>query len=63
MNLFKQALKKIGLVLSVLLLWLLDDFVPFLPDVAVWSMVGVVLKWSGHSERLDGLKIYWTGGE
>ena len=63
MNLIKIALQKLGLVLSVLALWVLDDFIPILPDVAVWAIVGGGLKIAGHSDRLNGLKAYWTGEE
>jgi len=61
MNLIKQGLAKIGLVLCVIALWVLDDFIPVLPDVAVWAIIGAGLKIAGHADRLDGLKAYWTG--
>jgi len=60
-NLIKQGLKKAGLVLCVLALWVLDDFIPVLPDVAVWAIVRAGLKIAGHSDRVDGLKAFWTG--
>ena len=63
MNLLKQGLKKVGLVLCVIALWLLDDFIPILPDAAVWAIVGAGLNIGGHRDRLDGLKAFWTGEE
>jgi len=60
-NLLKVAMQKVGLVLCVLGLWILDDFIPILPDMAVWAIVGGGLKIAGHSDRLDGLKWFWTG--
>jgi len=63
MNLIKRAAQKGGLVLSVLILWILDDFLPILPDGAVWAIVGALLNIIGHSDRLDSLKNYWIEGE
>jgi hypothetical protein len=54
-------LKKLGLIVAILVLWVLDDFVIFLPNEAVWVLVGLVLKAFGEQEHLEGLKAYWLG--
>ena len=61
MNLFREALKKIGLPVAVLVLWILDDFMIFLPDAAVWALTRVVLNAFGKGDRVEALQAYWTG--
>lgn len=61
MNLLREALKKVGLPLAVVVLWVLDDFMIFLPDVAVWALTKTVLSAFGKADRIDALKEYWTG--
>lgn len=59
MNLVKRLLQKICLVLIVVLLWVLDDMLFFLPDKVVWSIIRVVLLVVGRSGREEGLKAFW----
>ena len=63
MNLLKQGLQKIGMVAAVLLLWILDDFIPVLPDSVVWTLVDAFLKvvHFGQDTRIEGLKEFWSG--
>ena len=61
MNLIKLMGKKVLLVVTVLLLWVLDDAAFFLPDDVVWTLTGTVLRLSGHGDRIAGLKQFWTG--
>lgn len=61
MNIFKQLLQKIGLIVSVVLLWLLDDLLIILPETAVWPIVNACLALFGRGDRKDALHDYWVG--
>lgn len=61
MNLIKQGLQKVGMVLSVAVLWVLDDIVIVLPDAAVWSITQGLLTICGHADRFESLKAFWSG--
>ena len=65
MNILKQILKllgsKAGLICGVLVLWVLDDVLMFLPDKAVWFAMKALLGFIGWKDRVEGLRTYWTG--
>ena len=61
MNLVKRALQKGGMVLTVIALWVLDDFAIVLPDKAVWVITEGMLHICGHGDRLAGLQAFWIG--
>ena len=61
MNIGKQLLKKLGLAVGLLSLWVFDDGLVFLDDETVWSLTKSVLTPFGHADRKRFLKAYWTG--
>ena len=63
MNLLKLMAKKVMLIVSIIILWILDDAAFFLPDSIVWSLMGFILGTFGYADRVNGLKAYWIGGK
>ena len=63
MNLLLKMAQKACLVGALIMLWLLDDIVPFLPDRAVWGIIGMYLTAVGRSDRLGPLKEFWLGDD
>ncbi len=61
MNIGKQLLKKLGLAVGLLALWVFDDVLMFLDDETVWSLTKSVLGAFKHADRQRYLKAYWTG--
>jgi hypothetical protein len=59
-----NLLQKLGakglLIVAVIIHWLLDDLVVFLPDSAVWAISGTLFKMTGNGYRLDPFKAFWT---
>jgi len=65
MNILKLFLQKIGFVGAVVITWILDA-IPIVGDDTVWFIVDLYLKIvcrltpEQRTEKLDGLKKFWT---
>lgn len=61
MNILKLLAQKVGLVAAMVLLWILDDLVVFLPDQAVFAIIASLLNIIGKGDRFNSLHDYWIG--
>ncbi len=60
----KGLLKRLGLVGAVVLAWLMDDLLIFIPDNSVYSAMKFymdLVKIDNVETRIAGFKSFWSG--
>lgn len=58
-NLLLKFLRKGGVILAVVVYWILDDLIVFLPDSAVSAIGKWIFTLMGNAYRFDEFESFW----
>ena len=59
-NILAQALRKATVLVAIVVHWVLDDIVIFLPDMAVDAISKMIFKLTGNEYRFSDWQRFWN---